>query len=258
MSPRASRPGQAEVRVHFASVEVFAEQPALELRALALLGEAERARHDRFRRDVDRQMFLLGRVMARGLVGRALGCDPLAWSWREGERGRPEIGDPRTPIRFNLAHSAGLVVCALAAGREVGVDVEDLERRSAEPGIVERYCAPAEVADIGASGDDWNGRFLVYWTLKEAYLKARGLGIAVPLAEIAFRLDDEQGARIGFLGSLAGTDDRWAFALARPTARHLVAVAASTADGRRPAITLHDAREHLLGDAGDPRGPGTR
>jgi 4'-phosphopantetheinyl transferase len=238
MPTRRSRPEAAEVCVHYASIDALGDRPELGVRARELLSEAERVRHDRFRHEVDRRMFLLGRIMARVLVGRALGCDPLAWTWREGPRGRPEIGHPPSPVRFNLAHSAGLVVCALASGREVGVDVEDLNRRAPEPGIVERYCAPAEVADIAARGEDWNGRFLVYWTLKEAYLKARGLGIAVPLAEISFSVDDGDEARIGFLGSLVGTDDRWSFALVRPTSRHLMAVAASKAGGPAPNVTL--------------------
>ncbi len=225
--------------MYYAGTDVLTEQPALATHALALLDPTERTRHDRFRHDVDRHMFLLGRAMARLLVGGALGCAPGAWTWQEGPHGRPEISHPATALRFNLAHSGGLVVCALAFGRDVGVDVEHLDRRASEPGIVSRYCAPAEVEDIRAQGALWHGRFLVYWTLKEAYLKARGLGIAVPLAEIAFSLDGKAGARVAFLGSLAGTDERWSFALARPTPGHLVAVATATADGRAPLVTFH-------------------
>jgi 4'-phosphopantetheinyl transferase len=228
----------AGVRVQHAGTDILRDRPELAVRALNAFTPAERERHDRFRHDVDRQMFLLGRLMARAMVGRALGCDPLAWTWREGPRGRPEVGVPATPLAFNLAHSAGLVACAVASGREVGVDVEDLDRRRPEPDIVERYCAPAEAADIRAQGDEWPDRFLRYWTLKEAYLKARGLGIAVPLAEVAFSLEGESSARIGFVGSLRGTDTAWSFVLVRPTARHLLAVAASAPGGERPAVSI--------------------
>ena len=230
-SPRAAR----DVVVLHAHVDDFAARPHVVAAARALLDDRETARLARFAREVDGRMFLLGRLMARTLVGGALGCNPTAWTWREGERGRPEVGHPQSDVRFNLAHSAGLVVCAVTRGRDVGVDVEDLERRTPEAGIVDRYCAPAEVADIGARGDEWPQRFLEYWTLKEAYLKARGLGIAVPLSDIAFTIDGHS-ARIGFLGRLAGTDDRWSFTLARPTPRHLVAVAVSTADGVAPTV----------------------
>ena len=191
-------------------------------------------------------MFLLGRVMARVLVGHAIDMAPTAWEWKEGRHGRPEIGAPDVPVRFNLAHSAGLVVCVLGTGRDVGVDVEDLARRRIEPAVVRRYCSAEEIADIEAQpADTWHDRFLVYWTLKEAYLKARGLGIALPLADISFSLTAGT-ARISFVNSLAGTDDRWTFFLVRPTERHVVAVAASTADGVAPIFSVKPLPNALL------------
>jgi 4'-phosphopantetheinyl transferase len=217
-------PGRDEVRVWHTHVAPLEADPDATARTIASLPDADRARAAKYRLERDRAMFVGGRVMARRLVGDALGIDRDGWQWREGERGRPEIGSPATPLRFNLAHSAGLVVCALAHGRDVGVDVEDLERVALDPKLVRRYCAPAEADDIEAQGDRWRDRFLTYWTLKEAYLKARGLGIAVPLAEVCFTL--APSIRIGFLGSLAGTSTDWTFHLERPTARHLVAVAA--------------------------------
>jgi len=226
-----SPPRPGEVSAFHAHVDLLASDPARAERALAWLTPSDQARYARFRHEDDRLMFLLGRVMARSLVGRAAGVDPRSWPWREGPRGRPEVGDPALPLHFNLAHSAGLVVCALAHSHEVGVDVEDRRRRPLDRHIVHRFCAPEEAADIDAGGDEgWHDRFLVYWTLKEAYLKARGLGIAVHLANLRLTLDDER-IRLAFRGDLAGTDPRWAFHLASPTARHLVAVAAPEADG---------------------------
>ena len=112
-------------------VTALAADPDAVARTIASLPDADRARAAKYRVDRDRAMFLGGRVMARTLVGGALGLDRDGWQWREGERGRPEIGQPATALHFNLAHSAGLVVCALAHGRDVGVDVEDLAARRA-------------------------------------------------------------------------------------------------------------------------------
>jgi 4'-phosphopantetheinyl transferase len=216
-------PDRDEVRVWYTDVTALADDPAVATRTIASLPNADRARAAKYRVDRDRAMFVGGRIMARRLIGDALGLDGDGWELGEGERGRPEIAAPDTPLRFNLAHSAGLVVCALAHGRDVGVDVEDLHRVTLDPRLVRRYCAPAEAEDIEGEGDRWRDRFLAYWTLKEAYLKARGLGIAVPLAEVCFTL--EPAIRVGFLGSLAGTSTDWVFHLERPTTRHLVAVA---------------------------------
>jgi 4'-phosphopantetheinyl transferase len=237
MSQAASWPRPDAVEVFVGGVDRLRAPGGLEP-ALALMTGEERVRASRYRHDGDRLMFALGRLMARSLVGRALGVAPSAWPWREGRHGRPEIGDDGTDLHFNLSHSAGVVICAIARGRAIGVDVEHLARRSPDPAMVPRYCSPAEVADVRARGVGWQDRFLTYWTLKEAYLKARGVGISLPLADISFRVDDAGAADIGFEGSLAGTDSRWAFHLWQPADRHLAAVAADMADGVRPAITV--------------------
>ena len=240
MPAEPSSPDRDEVRVWHADVTALASDPDAVARTIASLPDADRARAAKYRVDRDRAMFLGGRVMARTLVAGALGLDRDGWQWREGERGRPEIAAPPTPLRFNLAHSAGLVVCALANGRDVGVDVEDLERAPFDRRLVRRYCAPAEADDIDAQGDRWRDRFLTYWTLKEAYLKARGLGIAVQLADVCFTLEPD--VRISFLGELAGTSTDWMFHLDRPTTRHIIAVAVEGGSARVTSAPFSLAR----------------
>jgi len=106
-----------------------------------------------------------------------------------------------------------VVACIFTDGREAGVDVEDLGRRAIEPGLWTRYCAPSEIADIEAHPvDARHRRFLAYWTLKEAYLKALGLGISVQLSDIAFTVHPERPS-IEFHDSLAGTSTDWAFGM---------------------------------------------
>jgi 4'-phosphopantetheinyl transferase len=240
------RPADGEVAIwHAHTADAWAD-PGRVSRALAWLEPAERARYDRFRHDVDRHMFLLGRAMARRLVGCALDVDPLSWHWREGERGRPEVGRPESRVSFNLAHSAGLVVCAISHEREVGVDVEHRLRPPTDRQIVRRFCAPAEIADIESYGaDGWRDRFLRYWTLKEAYLKARGVGIAVPLAEVSFTIAEDR-VRVAFLDSLTGLDTTWAFLLAEAGDTHFIAAAAAADDGVEPRFTLAPFPSALL------------
>ena len=238
MSTAASWPAARDVHVFVADALAFANDTDRISQSLAWMSPAERARFDRFRHDADRGMFALGRVMARTLVGRALGVNPAAWNWREGPHGRPEVDHPSCDVHFNLTHSAGLVLCAIARGREVGIDVEDRTRPRPAWGLVERYCSPDEADDIQQHGDRWPERFLTYWTLKEAYLKARGLGISVPLSDISFAGASDGSARIRFERSLAGTDDRWAFHLFHPSERHLAAVAAYAPDGEPASISL--------------------
>ena len=239
MSGAQSWPAARDVHVFVADALASAANADRIAQSIAWMSRAERDRVDRFRHEDDRVMFAVGRFMARTLVGRALGVDPGAWAWREGPHGRPEIDDPSCDVHFNLSHSAGIVLCAIARGRAVGTDVEDLSRPRPNWALVERYCSPDEADDIERRGDRWPERFLTYWTLKEAYLKARGLGISVPLADISFAgIDVTDAPIIHFERSLAGTDDRWAFHLFRPTARHLAAVAAEAASGDAPVLQV--------------------
>ena len=203
-------------------------------RALGLLHPSERQRYARFRHDADREMFLIGRVLARSVVARALGVGPGDWPWREGPRGRPDIDRDDAPLSFNLAHSAGLVVCAVSRQGPVGVDVEHRRRVPLDRALVARCCAPDEAADVDAQGADWCDRFLQYWTLKESYLKAVGLGISVHLPDVRFRLCPSPTA--AFTGTFAGADAGWTFELRPVAPAHYVAVAASTPDGVRPVV----------------------
>jgi 4'-phosphopantetheinyl transferase len=239
MSSPASCLARGGVCAYVGHASAFAADAHRLARAVSWMSPPERERYTRFRHDRDRWMFALGREMARVLVGDALGVAPDAWIWREGPHGRPEIAAPSGDLHFNLSHSAGVVVCVLGRGRAVGVDVEDLTRRAPDPAIVPRYCSPAETDDISAQSAGWRDRFLTYWTLKEAYLKARGLGIAVHLSDISFTLGaDPNRARIGFRESLAGTDDRWVFHLSHLEPHHLAAVAIEARDGATPPFTL--------------------
>ena len=240
MSRPASRIARGEIAAYIAHADAFAADARRVARALEWMSTAERERHARFRHDRDRWMFALGREMARTLVGDALDVAPGDWQWREGPHGRPEIASPPGDLHFNLSHSAGVVACVLGRGRAIGVDLENLTRRPPDPAIVARYCSPAESEDVCAQADGWSDRFLTYWTLKEAYLKARGLGIAVHLSDISFTLGPGANrARVGFRESLAGTDDRWAFHLTRVDPHHLAAVAIEVADGAAPVFAFH-------------------
>jgi phosphopantetheinyl transferase (holo-ACP synthase) len=182
-----------------------------------------------------------GREMARSLVGVARRASRSRGSGARVAR-FAGIAAP-TPISIQSVPLGRTRRLRAGQGRTIGVDVEDLSRRAPDPAIVTRYCSPAEAEDVCAQGDRWPNRFLTYWTLKEAYLKARGLGISVHLSDISFTLGDgPTHARIGFLESLAGTDDRWAFHLAELEPHHIAAVAVETTeanDAGIPALSFH-------------------
>ena len=152
------------------------------------------------------------------------------------------VGDPH--LHFNLSHSHGVVVCAAALGRQVGIDVEDGARRMECLDLAERYFAPAEVAHLrGLNGDHRQAAFFAIWTLKEAFVKATGHGLSFPLDTFAFELDRDRLLRFHPPVSLPG---RWRFFQFEPTARHRGARAVEC-NGVDVRVVMRDWRECVRG-----------
>jgi 4'-phosphopantetheinyl transferase len=212
------------IDVHIATVRAFGAR--LEHGTLPL-SDAERDRAARFHHMSDRWEFVLGRVMARHLLAGRCGVAPGAFHFVENEHGRPEIAHPASACerRFNLSHSGGLVACVIGETRQVGVDVERLDRPPVDPRVIRRYCSPDEQAALADMPDALrHERFLELWTLKESYVKARGTGLTLPLSRISFQIGIEGPGDVSF----NGVDDEagWMFAHTRLEPRHLLAVAA--------------------------------
>ncbi len=201
----------------------------------ALMNAAERRKHDRYRFEKHRHACLVTRALVRTTLSRYCPeVEPAAWQFIEVGNGRPEPapGLTRRPLRFNLSHTDGLIACAVTLSRTIGVDVESLDRRGETVAIADRYFAPAEIRALRAQPTQrQRERFFSYWTLKESYIKARGLGLAIPLDQFAFSLDEPGPIRISFDSQLADDPNVWQFALERPTPRHMLAVGIERGEG---------------------------
>ena len=144
--------------------------------------EQEQARRFRFRRDRDR--FVVARATLRAILGRYLRVGPGRVRFRYGAFGKPALADPfeEERLRFNMAHSHRLALYAVARGREVGIDLEYMRDELADERVAEHFFAPREVAALRAvPGHRRKEAFFNCWTRKEAYVKARGEGLLVPL-----------------------------------------------------------------------------
>lgn len=209
------------------------------LRAYArLLTDEERARQQRFRLARSRHEHLVTRALLRTVLSRYVDVAPAAWRFVENRYGRPELAPGfDAPLHFNLSHTDGLIACAVTRAREVGVDVEALDRRGETVRIADRFFAPAEVDALRRlPPEDQRERFFTYWTLKEAYIKARGLGLAIPLDRFSFDVDDPPRIAIAFDPQLDDDAEDWQFALYRPTDRHRLAVGVRR--GRAPDLRI--------------------
>ena len=194
----------------------------------ALLSKDEHERMARLVFDRDQRAFVITRAHVRTMLSRYAAVTPTDWRFVENVHGRPEILDrpAGTPdLRFNISHTDGLIACAVTIGREVGVDVEHTGRHLTHD-IAGRFFAPDEVADLRKlPRHDQERVFFDYWTLKEAYIKARGFGLALPLGEFAFRLNPPGPPAITFLPSLDDDPSTWQFMQDWPTPQHRLGLA---------------------------------
>jgi 4'-phosphopantetheinyl transferase len=222
-----SRLSLSEGEVHVWLAEPEAVPDSLLAAYAALLDEGERARHQRFRFERHRRQFLVSHALVRVTLSRYAPVAPEAWSFVASEFGRPEVlADGGARLRFNLSHTDGLVLCAVTVGADVGADVEDSERPGENVGLADHCFAPSEAAALRALPVPLQReRFFTYWTLKEAYLKARGAGLSLPLAHFAFHLTPGEAPRISFDARLPDEPEAWRFVPLRPSARHLGALA---------------------------------
>jgi 4'-phosphopantetheinyl transferase len=202
--------------------------PDLLARYLGLLDPAERERQARFRNPRDAHTFLVSHALVRTALSQFADVHPADWRFRTNEFGRPEIDGPAgTALRFNLSHCRNLVVCLVAAGAEPGVDVEEVHQADDLLDLANRYFSPDEVGALrSCRSEDVAERFFALWTLKESYIKARGMGLALPLDAFtfSFSVSDDRIA-IRFDARIADQPDHWTFTLMRPTPVHCLATA---------------------------------
>ena len=128
--------------------------------------------------------------------------------------------------RLNLSNTRGLVCCLVAADRDVGIDVEEISREGETVSIADRFFSPSEVEELRAQPEERRRpRFFDYWTLKEAYIKARGMGLAIPLDHFSFLLTPGRPIGIAFDPQLDDDPTSWQFEQIRPTPTHLISAA---------------------------------
>jgi 4'-phosphopantetheinyl transferase len=151
-----------------------------------------------------------------------------------------------------------MVACAVIRELDIGVDVESAARRLRHRDLAERFFGESELEALQALPPEGSRRrFFELWTLKEAYLKARGLGISVPLRSLQFRLSDSDPPLISFDPARVRDDAAsWQFALHRPTETHTLAVAIRRPDRREIRIRLFEGSPTVTGAIGAPPGPG--
>jgi 4'-phosphopantetheinyl transferase len=181
--------------------------PSTLRRLKSTLAQNELERAERFIFDLDRNHFIAARGILRDVLGRYLQCAPQTIDFVYGARGKPAISSagPRHPLCFNLSHSHGLAVIGVARARELGIDVEMIRSDFASKEIAERYFSTKEIADLNKlPKEQWDNGFFLCWTRKEAYIKAKGDGLHIPLDSFDVSLSPEMPATLS-----SADESRW-------------------------------------------------
>ena len=203
------------------------------------LSESERAQMKRFVFAPDRHQYLVTRALVRYTLSRYRPhiAEP-EWRFRSNYYGRPSIANARcreAPLAFNLSHTKGLVVLALATNGELGVDTESRHRMNQIVKLGGRFMAPAEHRDFLALPEPERvDRCLGLWTLKEAYVKARGMGMSIPLDSFAFSFPRQGQVSLSVTARAEDTALGWRLWQIDPTEEHRVSIAYRDRRGVEP------------------------
>lgn len=220
------------------------DQSLLE-RYASLLNADERARWQRFVYPADRQSFLIARALVRSVLGGLLGeADPAALQFTHnshGKPGLPAVGGS-APLQFNLSHTDGLVVLAVSKQARLGVDVEPVTRKVEMLALSARFFSMQEHQELLELGEhEQRERFFALWTLKEAWLKARGLGLHIPLDDFSFGFADRT-PQIAFGPQLDEDPAAWQFRVLNYGEQFRIALAVERAAEAPLAVTLFEGR----------------
>ncbi len=199
-----------EVAVWLVGLDVL---PAEEAGLVSLLQEEELARASRFPFERERRRFTVTRGALRVLLGRYLRLPPAGVGLCYSSCGKPSL-DPAhgpAPLGFNVAHSGGKAVLAFSSGRELGVDVEEIRPELATASYARQFFSACEEAEFARLAPALRTlAFYLWWTRKEAFVKAAGQGLSLPLASFDVSLTPGEPA---LLRAVRGVMDRMDWSL---------------------------------------------
>lgn len=198
-----------------------------------ILSADEQQRANRFYFDRDRQRFIIGRGLLRTILGRYLGLEPSRVQFCYEPRGKPVLADidNKDRLRFNLSHSQGLAVYAIACDREIGIDLEQIRPFPNAEDIAKRFFSVRESTEISRlPPEQQQTAFFKTWTCKEAYLKATGDGLAGSLDQVEVMLTPGEPVRLLSIRGDSRIASDWCLYELKPASDYIAALAVAGQD----------------------------
>lgn len=211
----SSHPGSHDLHLWYALDEEIVDPAVLE-QCFAVLSDDEKQRQSRFHFARHRHQYLVTRALIRHLISHHTdhAFPPTHWQFGENDYGRPHVTNlpPDCSLQFNISHTEKMVVVALCNDSEIGVDVECLDKDRNFMALANSSFSPEERSGLhGLDEDGLKDRFYDLWTLKEAYIKAKGMGLSMPLDQFSFSFEGKDNVRFHAQPSLADDASRWQF-----------------------------------------------
>lgn len=193
------------LEIHAEEASVWSASLHLDENAIHLLENVlsldERERAGRFSFGLHRRRFVAARGILRTVLSRYVAIDPAEIILSYGDHGKPFLALPCGPaeIQFNVSHADDLALIAVTKGRGIGVDIETIGNRAYNPEVVRRFFSRREQDALRSIPEAERGKmFVVFWTRKEACIKASGLGLSLPLASFDVSSDAKEPRVIVF------------------------------------------------------------
>jgi len=236
-------PPSAEIHLWLTFCEAISDERLLAAYR-ELLDAKEQETESRFYFARDRRRYLVTRALVRTVLSRYASVDPKDWVFCA-SAGRPHIVNTRATdgcLSFSVSHTQGLIVLGIASGLSLGVDVENFATPNIPIDLANHYFAPQEVADIhDVSHHQQQYRFFEYWTFKESYGKARGMGLCLPLDGFRFHFADDHTVDLVINSEFGDDSSRWQLWQFRPSAEHLLAVCAEKPNAQSLKLLVREA-----------------
>jgi 4'-phosphopantetheinyl transferase len=211
--------------VHIWRIELNSAD-AVRVQLAQLLNEEETRRANRFHFEKDRHHFTVARGRLRQILSRYTGTEPHLIPFVYNDYGKPFLRDSEKGPYFNLSHSKDMGLIAISYHHQVGVDIEYMQLRDATFKIANRFFSEHEISELrGLPAEDQLQGFFNCWTRKEAYIKGKGKGLAIPLGSFSITLTPGAPVRLLNDDNDADAVKQWSFSAINAVGTYAAAVA---------------------------------
>lgn len=208
-----------------------------------VLSDEEKKQWQRFRFEKHRHQYLVTRALVRSVLSLYHPIVPEEWLFSKNKYGRPEaLQQPKmNKLRFNLSQTNGLILCSVVLNDDIGVDVEDVSQELSVDEmarLVKLSFSALEIKELMKLPQERQQcRFYDYWTLKESFIKAKGMGLSLPLNQFSFHLGPKEPLEISF-DSKEDDPQFWHFWRLQLSENHLGAIAVRSNQRKKYLLTI--------------------